>query len=139
MRLTESLLEQKPRVELIPLIDVMFLLLVFFIFAMLSMVVYRGIDLDLPNASTAQIETQPTFRITIQANGDVLFEGEPIALEAIAEAVHARLAAAEPRVKEPIVFVRGDRRADFGIAVELLDGLRRAGIEQVSFASVPDE
>ncbi len=134
MRLSESLLEQKPRVELLPLLDVMFLLLVFFIFAMLTMVVHRGVEVALPGAATAELDTQPAIHISIDAEGRISFEGEPVSIEALP----ARVASVRSSADERPVFIRGDRRADLGIALSVLDALRGAGIEQVSFASAQE-
>ncbi len=135
MQLSESLLEQKPRVELLPLLDVMFLLLVFFIFAMLTMVVHRGVEVTLPGAATAELDTQPAIHISIAADGAITLEGELVSIDVLP----ARVAAARTEVEGRPVFIRGDRSADLGIALGVLDALREAGIEQVSFASAPRE
>ncbi len=49
-------LPKKPRIEMLPLIDIVFLLLVFFIYAMLSMAVHRGLPVELPLSTTAEID-----------------------------------------------------------------------------------
>ena len=65
MRISSGYEAKKARVEMLPLIDVVFLLLVFFIYAMVSMVVHRGIQIDLPSAGTATLESEDYISITI--------------------------------------------------------------------------
>ncbi|MEA3548433.1 MAG: biopolymer transporter ExbD, partial [Thermodesulfobacteriota bacterium] len=77
MKLNKSSLSP-PRIEMLPLIDIVFLLLVFFIYAMLSMAVHHGQSVDLPQSSSAVLEMQDAISITIQAadQGMILFVDE---------------------------------------------------------------
>ena len=65
---------KQPRVEILPLIDVVFLLLIFFIYAMLSMAVHRGLDLDLPESNSAEISQVETISISVTKNNGELSE-----------------------------------------------------------------
>lgn len=120
---------KKARVEMLPLIDVVFLLLVFFIYAMVSMVVHRGLKVDLPTAGTALIEKGDYISITIDGNNNLFLNNEPVAKNKIAgQILHVRGTTAKP------VFIDGDQHADLGLAIELLDDLKKAGIEEISFS-----
>ena len=55
---------RSPRIEMLPLIDIVFLLLVFFIYAMLSMAVHRGMPVILPTSSTAEIDKELIISVT---------------------------------------------------------------------------
>jgi len=128
MRLRSGYERKRARVEMLPLIDIVFLLLVFFIYAMLSMVVYRGLKVELPEASTAVVRTEEHVNVTITA-GNVLFvEGTEVAPEGLVRAVRVAMAG---RGDVP-VSVDGDTGADLGMGIRVLDLLRRAGIEEVS-------
>jgi biopolymer transport protein ExbD len=129
MRLKSGYEAKKARVEMLPLIDVVFLLLVFFIYAMVSMVVHRGLKVDLPSAGTAAIEKNDYISITIDAENQLFLNGEASEAESLAARV-LRLRGAQ---KKP-VFIEGDTKADLGLAIELLDDLKNAGIEEVSFS-----
>ena len=129
MRLSSGYEAKKARVEMLPLIDVVFLLLVFFIYAMVSMVLHRGIEVALPRAGTAALERDDYISITLDADNQLFLDTEPVAAEDIAALVAARRG--DPG--KP-VFIEGDRGADFGIAIELLDDLKQAGVEEVSFS-----
>ncbi|MCK4565563.1 MAG: biopolymer transporter ExbD, partial [Verrucomicrobia bacterium] len=120
---------KKARVEMLPLIDVVFLLLVFFIYAMLSMVVHHGLKVDLPSAGSVSLEKEDYIAITIDADNRLFLNDEPTEVDGLAERVRAlRGNEAKP------VFINGDRKADLGLAIELLDDLKKAGIEEVSFS-----
>jgi biopolymer transport protein ExbD len=120
---------KKARVEMIPLIDVVFLLLVFFIYAMLSMVVHRGLIVELPEASTAQVDRKDYVSITITKDNTVFVGNEEVALSGLVDEVMAN-AGGETDIP---VFINGDREADLGIAIRILDLLRGEGIAEVSF------
>jgi len=129
MRLSSGYESRKARVEMLPLIDIVFLLLVFFIYAMLSMVVHRGIKVELPGAATARLDKQDYVSITITKDNAVWLGEVPVSLDELPGRV-AELAARRGQMP---VYINGDVRADLGIAVEVLDLLRQAGVEQVSF------
>ena len=120
---------KKARVEMLPLIDVVFLLLVFFIYAMLSMVVHRGLIVDLPDASTAQVDRKDYVSITITDENAVLVGKQQVALSGLVDEVMSQ---AGGKADIP-VFINGDRRADLGVAIRVLDLLRGEGIAEVSF------
>lgn len=133
MKLNSGYETKKARVEMLPLIDVVFLLLVFFIYAMVSMVVHRGVKVDLPSAGTASMEQGDYISITIDADNNLYLNSEPAEVKGLAKRVHQlRGEANKP------VFIEGDTTADLGLAIELLDDLTDAGIEEVSFSCKPE-
>ncbi|HEY5653716.1 MAG TPA: biopolymer transporter ExbD [Pontiella sp.] len=133
MRLSSGYEAKKARVEMLPLIDVVFLLLVFFIYAMVSMVVHHGLEIDLPAAETATMEIDDYISITIDADSRFYLNSELIPIEQLA----SRIQALCTEQTKPI-FIDGDRQADLGLAIELLDELKRNGIEKVSFSCKPE-
>ena len=120
---------KKARVEMLPLIDVVFLLLVFFIYAMLSMVVHRGLIVELPEASTAQVDRKDYVSITITQENTVFVGEQPVALSGLVDEVMSQ---ADGKTDIP-VFINGDQGADLGVAIQVLDLLRSEGIAEVSF------
>jgi biopolymer transport protein ExbD len=129
MKLRSGYETKKARVEMLPLIDVVFLLLVFFIYAMLSMVVHHGLKVDLPSAGSVSLEKDDYIAITIDADNRLFLNDEPTEAAGLA----ARVLALRGSEAKP-VFINGDRKADLGLAIELLDDLKKAGIEEVSFS-----
>ncbi len=129
MRLTSGYEERKARIEMLPLIDIVFLLLVFFIYAMLSMTVHRGLVVELPAASMATEDTREYVSLTITKENEIYLDRRRISLDSLVAEVNRAM----EDDKERPVFVHGDIHADLGIAIAVLDMLRSAGISQVSF------
>jgi biopolymer transport protein ExbD len=129
MRLSSGYESKKARVEMLPLIDVVFLLLVFFIYAMLSMVVHHGMKVDLPSVGSLSLEQSDYIAITIDADNRLFLNEEPMEADGLAE----RVLALQGGETKP-VFINGDQKADLGLAIELLDDLKEVGIEEVSFS-----
>ena len=114
---------------MLPLIDVVFLLLVFFIYAMLSMVVHHGLKIELPSAGSAVLEKNDYIDITIDAENHLYLNSRPVELDDLpGRVLELRTGDMKP------VFINGDQTADLGLAIELLDMLKRSGIEEVSFS-----
>jgi biopolymer transport protein ExbD len=114
--------------EMTSMLDVMFLVLVFFIYCIFDMTVHKGVKVDLPDAPGAK-ETGERIVVTIRAddtlelNGIVLPRGEIV--RRIGE-----LNAAD--VKMPVI-ISGDRRSSLASGVEILSLMKNAGVEKVSF------
>ena len=72
---------KKPRIEMLPLIDIVFLLLVFFIYAMLSMAVHHSLPVSLPVSSAAQIDTEQSLTVSVRQNGEIFLDNSRISLE----------------------------------------------------------
>jgi biopolymer transport protein ExbD len=117
---------KRARIEMIALIDVVFLLLVFFIYAMLSMTVFRGLELNLPRAEGGI--QRDAIVIILDRNNRLSAEGRNMEADQI-----VTWAMAEHMRTNLPVLIRGDREADFGIALELLSALQESGLEAVSF------
>src|SRR3989338_4259775 len=95
------------RVEMIPLIDMFFLLLVFFIFGVFSMTVQQGLLVDLPNATTAvAMSTEDAITISLTDDGGVFLNREPVSLEGLP----AALAQRQDRQADSVVTINADRR-----------------------------
>lgn len=129
---------ESPEVNLTPLIDVVFLLLIFFMVS--TTFTQRGeIKVDLPEASTEQAEmpVEP-IRLTVKADGDYFLDGEP--LEADATAIFKALRAAAGEDTDRILIIRADAQCRYQDVVRAMDAASRAGLNRMSIAtSVTDE
>jgi len=118
---------------MIPLIDIVFLLLVFFIYAMLSMVVHRGFKVDLPQATTAEIDKEDYASITVDKENRILLNKKEVLIENLSEEI-------QTEIKEGVkIFINGDKEADLGVVINVLDTLRRDNIKEVYFETEPVE
>ncbi|HEX9909677.1 MAG TPA: biopolymer transporter ExbD [Desulfatiglandales bacterium] len=120
--------KRKPRIEMIPLIDLMFLILVSFVYGVFFMSAHRGVPVALPLSSTAKIEKQLTLTLSIQSDGAVFLDKEPVTFEKLGETL--KLRAAEN--KETGVLLFADRDLPYQKLYTVLDLIRMAGLSQVS-------
>jgi biopolymer transport protein ExbD len=126
--------KRRARIEIIPLIDIVFFLLATFVMVSLSMVRNNGISVNLPKASTGTPqEHEQATTISIRADGMLFFGKEPID--------PARLDSALDRLTsttaEPRVVIEGDAGAGFGVAITVLDAVRKHGISKVAIQTQP--
>ncbi len=127
MKVSGGYEKKRARIEMLPLIDIVFLLLVFFIYAMLSMTVHQGLRVDLPAAVTAQADKRDFVNITITRDNRLLVNQVPVSLDNLIGEIRLHEGRDRP------VFISGDRRADLGLAIQVLDRLRKAGLQDVTF------
>lgn len=121
---------KKARIEIIPLIDVIFFLLATFVLFTLSLNKIQSVPVNLPVASTASSSKQDDDTVTLQISdqGTCYWNKELINLGEI----RPRLAHYKTQVAVPRVLIAGDDKAKFGITVLALDEVRKADIQQVS-------
>ncbi len=124
-----------PRVEMIPLIDIVFLLLVVFVFAMMSMTIHKGIKVDLPSATTAHSNRQDYFSVTLTEAGELFVGLDPATVDQLIESV----ADARERDDKIRVFVNAHKNVSHGRVVEVLDGIRAGGVTAVSVQTEGEE
>jgi biopolymer transport protein ExbD len=117
-----------PRVEMLPLIDVVFLLLVVFIYTMLSMAVHKGMPVALPFGQQVQVEKKAPLSVTVTVDGTVYVNKMPVALDALT----ATLAQQSGEEKETGVMLFADRQVAYQQLFEVLDRIRRAGLHRIS-------
>lgn len=129
---------KKARIEIIPLIDVIFFLLATFVLFTLSLDKIASIDVQLPQAVDNPGAKPDDTMLSIQVSepGTIYWKIGQGAPELISpNEVTPRLEDYKTRYNPPRVLISGDIRAKFGAAVLVLDEVRRAGIEQVSVAT----
>ena len=110
------------------LMDVMFLVLVFFIYCIFDMAVHKGLKVDLPNAAGAD-EKGERIVITIKADDSIQLNGMEMKKE---EAVSRVKELNAVKMKLPVL-ISGDRKSSLGAGIELLAELKAAGVEKASF------
>ena len=125
---------RKARIEMLPLIDTVFLLLVFFIYAMLSMAVHRGLPVLLPTSAGAGIDRHADLSVTVRRDGSVFVDKVPVAMENLAAFLKDRAR----RDRETGVLLFADRRLSYQELFRVLDRIREAGIRKVSLQSEAD-
>ena len=133
MDLSDKIPSKRARIEIVPLIDCMFLLLVFFVYSMMTLTQPRGIPLNLPKAATASSIQEESLSISINGADEIYVDKEMVSLDALAARV-ADAYAANPSLR---VFINGDTDARHGTVVKVLDILRKLSVERVAIRTAP--
>ena len=122
--------ESEARIEIIPLIDIMFFLLASFMLVSLSMVNLKSVKVNLPTATTATLETKNDFAsISVDKDGAVYLDKQPLGVNELVLRLNAW-----HRTNENLrVFISGDQDVRYGAVVHVLDLVRSTGIQKVAF------
>lgn len=121
-------------INLMPLVDVVFLLLIFFLAATTFATEEVALDLRLPEAKSGESgKADKQLIINVSQDGTLTMSGRTVTMEALRQ----KLLAAVARDKEQAVLVRGDKAAQFGVGLQVLDTCRLAKIKKVDFAALP--
>ena len=123
---------KRARIEIIPLIDIIFFLLATFIMVSLSMSKNQGVQVALPSASSAaslgdQSEMDKAVTLSVNAKGEVFWTKEKITFAQLP----LRLQTHKSMAKEAKVIINSDAGADFKHVVAVLDEVRKIGILKV--------
>ncbi|HWB19705.1 MAG TPA: biopolymer transporter ExbD [Phycisphaerales bacterium] len=123
---------KKARIEIIPLIDIIFFLLATFIMVSLSMSKNQGVSVALPTASSSaslgtQEELEKAVTLSVTEKGDVFYNKEKITIAQLP----MKLQTLKATSKDPKIILNGDANADFKNVVAVLDEVRKAGIPKV--------
>jgi biopolymer transport protein ExbD len=119
---------KRARIEIIPLIDIMFFLLASFMLVSLTMINMKGIDVNLPTATSSQPNNKPDFTmVSIDALMDIYIEKDKVPKDDVLPRLQ-KLYGANHDVR---VFIRADKDATYETVVFVLDKARTAGIQKV--------
>lgn len=137
MKIRHRFQEDPETIQMAPLIDIVFLTLIFFMWISVYATLESEVDIQLPTADTAQRgeRTQGEIFINLNRDGTIVVNERVLSIEELQETLN-RVAAYFPG---GAVIIRGDRTANLGGAIQILDCCRRADIQNVAFAALPEE
>ena len=130
MKLRSLRVENQPQLMIIPLIDIIFFLLVFFMMSTLYMVEQHTIPVNLPHAAAVQQDKPSSINVTVLENGSVMFNQEEIPLALLSKRVNLEIG----KKSDTVFILRGDKQVAYGQVVTVLDALKQAGAHRVSVA-----
>ncbi len=134
MKIGSPLPHKKARIEIIPLIDIMFFLLASFMLASLSMIRLQSIKMDLPTATMAKRDFKPDIvNIGVKKDGSLYIDKQQVNLVELRSYLSNKF---KVNTNLP-VYISGDKDATHGTVIGVLDVVRREGIQKVSFAIAP--
>ena len=130
MRVVTPIPHKKARIEIIPLIDIMFFLLASFMMVSLSQVHMKGMKVNLPSGVSGETQNKREYiSLSVDKDGYFYFDKQQIDFDAVLPKLQA-IYATSPDAK---VFVRGDREALHGNVIRLLDRIRSSGYNRIAF------
>ena len=133
MKLRKRRIVENPRLMIIPMIDIIFFLLVFFMMSTMFMVEQKILPVVLPAASAAELDTQRTLPITVTADGDIRFGEEAVSLIEL----EAKVRDGMVKDKEARFVLRADRSVAYGKVVDVMNTLRKIGVQRLTVAVDP--
>jgi biopolymer transport protein ExbD len=130
MHVSSPIPHKKARIEIIPLIDIMFFLLASFMMVSLSQVHMKGIKVNLPSGVSGQTQTKREYiSVSVDKDGHYFFDKDEVKDEELI----SRLRKVHDSAPEAKVFVRGDRDSVHLNVTHALDIIRSAGFYKISF------
>ena len=128
MKITNKPVKKGATLMMVPLMDIVFLLLVFFIYAMLSMTVHRGLIVALPESVIAEIEPEDLLSITIKADGSIFLDKNPILKDDLTRSISSF----PSTLKQKGVRLFADKDVSYQNVFSVLDDIKKAGVEKIS-------
>lgn len=119
-KLRDEDLEFLPQINIVPMIDVIFAILTFFIMATLFLTRSEGLPVNLPEASTAENQVDSQITITLDAAGNISLNRKSIQLDQVATKVQALL----KNNKQAFVAIEADAKVEHGRVIDVMDRLR---------------
>ncbi len=125
--------KKKPRIEIIPMIDTMFFLLVFFMIATLSMTLQKGMPVTLPHADSSTDTLTENVSLTLTHEGALFYNKEAITLQEL----ETRLAKLRQSSSKPSLLINADEQVPHGRVIKVMDLIRLSGITSMGIATKP--
>ena len=116
--------------NLTPMLDVVFIMLIFFVVTT-SFVKESGVEVNRPSAATAQQQEHANLLIAIRPNGEIWIDGRAVDVRA----VRANIERLRAELPESQVVIQGDKTAQIGLLVQVMDQVRLAGVSDVAIAA----
>jgi biopolymer transport protein ExbD len=122
---------ERPRVEVIPMIDIMMFLLVFFVVLSINMIAGTGLDMNLPGSKMTQDIEESTITVGVKKDNQFIVDGEAIS----GESLTSKLLELKKN-RTVAVIIAGDKDVQLETLINVMDSFRGAGINSVGIAAI---
>lgn len=122
---------KQPDLNIIPMIDIMFFLLVFFMLSTMYMVEQKTIPVNLPQATSAAIDNKTNFTVTLKDDGSIYLEDQQTDIQTLL------MQATKEQKNNPsfAIIIRADKDINYNKVVSFIDTLKKAGITRFGLAT----
>lgn len=134
MRLPEEESEQLGEINIVPMIDVIFAILTFFIISSLDLNRSASLPVNLPSAQTVEVKQETQISVTVEADGDLFVDRQPIQLDNL----KSRLGSLIQPGSESLVVINADKSVDHGQVVKVMDLLRQVPGARLAIAATQE-
>ena len=125
---------ERPRVEVIPMIDIMMFLLVFFVVISLKMIAGTGVDMELPGSKTTKEIKTSTITVGVTRDNKIVIDGNTVSQEALTQKL------VELKKDQKIsVIIAGDKDVPLQTLIRVMDSVRGAGINSVGIVATAEK
>ncbi len=119
--------------DITPMIDVVFLLLIFFMLST-TFIVHPGITIDLPQSSAEQLKKEKEeLEISITKEGEIYFEDRVVSIETLGQI----FSKSSRETRESTVIINADEKTDHGAVVQVMDTAKTSGITRLAISTEP--
>jgi biopolymer transport protein ExbD len=123
----------KGELNLTPLVDVILQQLIFFMLTS-SFIMQPGIKINLPQATTSETITEKELLVSVSKEGAIFYGERPVTMEEL----ERYLQQATAKGKDKVLIIKGDKKAEHGIIVSVMDIARRSGINKIVIGTIPE-
>ncbi len=129
---------KRTKIEIIPMVDTMFFLLVFFMLSSLALSKLVAMPVDLPKAgSSSRIQDDKNLALSVDANGQIYLDRQPVSVEGLESQI--KTIAGSRNLSALTLVINADQKASHGLVVQCIDKARLAGLSKFAIATAPVE
>ncbi|BCM89326.1 hypothetical protein IAD21_01172 [Abditibacteriota bacterium] len=129
---------KRTRIEIIPMIDTMFFLLVFFMLSSLALTRLNGLPVNLPRAANAPRQAPAELTVTLDKNRKLYVNKTPVTFDTLEQTLLQK-AGPNANLDLATVIINADASVPHGLVVRCIDGAREVGITRFAIATAPDQ
>lgn len=130
MKLTSMRVEKAPEIMIVPMIDIIFFLLVFFMLNTIYMTDQQTIQINLPKAASAQADVVKSLQVTVTDRDELYLGTEPVDLDTLKNEVKGM-----SRSEDIYLVLRADGDVEYAKFIYVLDELKKCGVGKISLAA----
>ena len=130
---------KRTRIEIIPMIDTMFFLLVFFMLSSLALTRLQGLPVNLPKAANAKKENSLDFTITVDKTQRIFVNKTPVAIGDVGTTLIGLAGGPQADLTNASVVINADQVVPYGIVIQCIDEARSVGVTRFPLATAPTQ